>query len=261
MPADLLDQPASRSAARAGLGVLEGGGAGPCGLSGGLGGAVGTVGRSVCDSVRGGAFGAGGSELPGEGTEAAPRPAGTGGLAVPAADVDPGSRALVGAGAGGRRAGRECIRCRSWLCGLAGPGATATRDGRQDAARLDHQAWQQLHPAQPGAGREVSDLGGDGQGCRAQSVLSAPALDPGAARKPAHQHTPPLPSQTVSRAPLAPSCRAAGPTIRATASCRHEPLHRDIRTQRGEASSGSPGKRLQQGSFIRRIGQRRGTQR
>ena len=108
MPADLSDQPASRSAARAGLGVLEGGGAGPCGLSGGLGGAVGTVGRSVCDSVRGGAFGAGGSELPGEGTEAAPRPAGTGGLAVPAADVDPGSRALVDAGAGGRCAGREC---------------------------------------------------------------------------------------------------------------------------------------------------------
>ena len=28
-----------------------------------------------------------------------------------------------------------------------------------------------------------------GQGCRAQSMLPAPALDPGAARKPAHQHT------------------------------------------------------------------------
>ena len=52
-----------------------------------------------------------------------------------------------------------------------------------------HQAWQHLHPAQPGAGREVSDLGGNGQGCRAQSMLPAPALDPGAARKPAHQHT------------------------------------------------------------------------
>ncbi len=38
-------------------------------------------------------------------------------------------------------------------------------------------------------GRLSGDLGCDGQGCRAQSMLPAPALDPGAARKPAHQHT------------------------------------------------------------------------
>ncbi len=151
--------------------------------------------------------------------------------------------------------------CRSWLCGLAGPGATAARDGRQDAARLDHQAWQQLHPAQPGAGREVSDLGGDGQGCRAQSMLPAPALDPGAARKPAHQHTrrcrrKPYRARRLRHHAERPALRSAPPRAAGMS-----PFIETSARREGRQAQAHQGKRLQQGSFIRRIGQRRGTQR
>ena len=152
------------------------------------------------------------------------------------------------------------IRCRAWLCGLAGPGATAARDGRQDAARLDHQAWQQLHPAQPGAGREVSDLGGDGQGCRAQSMLPAPALDPGAARKPAHQHTrrcrrKPYRARRLRHHAERPALRPAPPRAAGMSPFIETPARRE-----GRQTQAHQGKRLQQGSFIRRIGQRCGTQ-
>ena len=185
----------------------------------------------------------------------------------------------------GTKPKNPCRRGEVHTCGLAGPGATAARDGRQDAARLDHQAWQQLHPAQPGAGREVSDLGGDGQGCRAQSMLPAPALDPGAARKPSHQHTrrcrrKPYRARRLRHHAERPALRSAPPRAAGMSpfietSARREgrqaQAHQGKRpafspeppppTGPDERARVAPGKRLQQGSFIRRIGQRRGTQR
>ena len=122
-------------------------------------------------------------------------------------------------------------------------------------------AWQQLHPAQPGAGREVSDLGGNGQGCRAQSMLPAPALDPGAARKPAHQHTrrcrrKPYRARRLRHHAERPALRSAPPRAAGMS-----PFIETSARREGRQAQAHQGKRLQQGSFIRRTGQRRGTQR
>ena len=89
------------------------------------------------------------------------------------------------------------------------------------------------NPAQPGAGREVSDLGDDGQGCRAQSMLPAPALDPGAARKPTHQHTRRCRRKPYRARRLRHHAERPALRPRATASCRHEPLHRDPARREG----------------------------
>ena len=108
---------------------------------------------------------------------------------------------------------------------------------------------------------EVSDLGGDGQGCRAQSMLPAPALDPGAARKPAHQHTrrcrrKPYRARRLRHHAERPALRPAPPRAAGMSPFIETPARRERRQAQAHQ-----GKRLQQGSFIRRIGQRRGTQR
>ena len=107
------------------------------------------------------------------------------------------------------------------------------------------------HVGEPGAGIDVVEPSRSRSGCTGRrhaepNPCSGSGAGSGRGTEACTSTHSPLPSQTVSRAPLAPSCRAAGPTTRATASCRHEPLHRDTRTQRAEASSGSPGKRLRQ---------------